>query len=242
MPTQRPAPTAHRIPVRPHARIGASTSHGPRPTARSAAAAAERARQGLARELHDELGSVLTAARLDVAWLRTHGEASSVDLSGRLQRLEHLLLDGQSQLRRVVEGLHPSALAQFGLPVAVESLARGLACRFEGQMSISVSAQAQLEGPAALALYRCAQECLTNVGRHARASQATLRLERHGDRIRLRISDNGQGFSPDRVGSGHQGLLGMRARLREVGGQLRIETRPGGGTRITASVPAPTSH
>lgn len=242
MPTQRPAPTVRRNPIRSHVRIGSSARQGPVPTTRSATSAAEGSRLGLARELHDELGSVLTAARLDVAWLRMNGPALQDDFSDRLQRLEHLLRDGQSQLRRVVEGLHPSALAQFGLPVAVESLAREMACRFEGQMTICVSAQAQLEGPAALAIYRCAQECLTNLGRHAKATRVELTLERRAGRVRLRVIDNGRGFSPDRVGTGHQGLIGMRARLRDAGGQLRIESRPGEGTRITASVTAPTSH
>lgn len=212
------------------------------PTRPSASESSDAFRSRLAQELHDELGSVLTAARLDVAWLRTHHSPARTDWSGRLQRLESLLREGQVELRRVVQGLHPSALEQFGLPVAIEALARDFAGRFVGEITIAVSAHAQLDGPAALALYRCAQECLTNLHRHAGAHRASLTLDCANGRIRLLITDDGCGFRPAGVAAGHEGIRGMRARLRAVQGHLRIESRANAGTRITASVPAPTRH
>jgi signal transduction histidine kinase len=212
------------------------------PTAASEPALTDALRSQLAQELHDELGSVLTAARLDVAWLRSQRSPSRSDWCGRLQRLETLLKEGQAELRRVVQGLHPAALEQFGLPVAIEALARDFATRFAGEMTIVVNARAQLDGAAALALYRCAQECLTNLHRHADARKASLQLQCIKGRIRLRIEDDGHGFRVDQVAPGHEGLQGMRARLRAVNGHLRIDSSPKAGTRITASVQAPTRH
>lgn len=242
MPTQRPTPTSPRNVNRRVAHPPSAIRPGTMPTPASDFESSDALRSQLAQELHDELGSVLTAARLDVAWLKTHCNHSRTELTGRLQRLESLLKAGQVELRRMVQGLHPSALEQFGLPIAIESLARDFASRFEGDMTVEVSLQAQLDGPAALALYRCAQECLTNLHRHAGALNASLRLECTNDRIRLIITDDGCGFRPDRVGAGHEGIRGMRARLRAVQGHLRIESHTPAGTRIIASLPAPTRH
>lgn len=242
MPSQRPTPTNTRSVGRPVSRPPSAMRRRSMPTAASASESTEALRSQIAQELHDELGSVLTAARLDVAWLRTHRSHPRTDWTGRLQRLETLLRDGQVELRRVVQGLYPSALEQFGLPVAIEALARDFATRFAGEMTITVSAQALLDGPAALVLYRCAQECLTNLHRHSGAHKASLTLECVNGRIRLIITDDGRGFQTDQVGAGHEGIKGMRARLRAMNGHLRIESRAQAGTRITASLPAPTRH
>lgn len=242
MPSQRPTPTRSRSVDRRVAHAPSAIRRRSTPTRPSASDSSEAFRSQLAQELHDELGSVLTAARLDVAWLRTHRSPSRTDWSSRLQRLEALLREGQVELRRVVQGLHPSALEQLGLPVAIEALARDFAGRFAGDITVTVNAHAQLDGPAALTLYRCAQECLTNLHRHSGAHRASLTLDSVNGRIRLLIADDGCGFRPEAVGAGHEGLRGMRARLRAVQGHLRIESRAHAGTRITASVPAPTRH
>ncbi len=252
MPTQRPAPTTVRSKRRQPAHFKAPRPLAgsiPTPPARAperprvpAESAADGRSRELAQELHDELGSVLTAARLDVAWLRLHGDDPAEALQTRLKRLEALLLEGHARLRQVVHGLYPSALEQFGLPAALEMLISEQDGRFNGSLRADISAQAQVDGPAALALYRCAQESLTNLHRHARARQARITLTRLGDRVQLQIRDDGCGFDPDGVGCDHHGLDGMRARLRAAGGELAVESRPGQGTCITASVGAPTAH
>lgn len=206
--------------------------------------AAEPQSRELAHELHDELGSLLTAARLDVAWLRQQSGSASAPAQAidRLERLEALLLEGHARLRQVVQGLYPRQLELFGLPAALHLLVREQAARFPGQLYSDIAEDAQVEGLAALALYRCAQECLTNLHRHANARQARLTLMRRGDRVQLQIRDDGRGFEPDGVGADHHGLAGMRARLQAATGELEIVSRPGGGTCITASVRAPTAH
>jgi signal transduction histidine kinase len=237
VPTQRPAPTnipRHRRPARAMAGLSAWTALN----------AAEPQSRELAHELHDELGSLLTAARLDVAWLRQQSGSASAPAQAidRLERLEALLLEGHARLRQVVQGLYPRQLELFGLPAALHLLVREQAARFPGQLYSDIAEDAQVEGLAALALYRCAQECLTNLHRHANARQARLTLMRRGDRVQLQIRDDGRGFEPDGVGADHHGLAGMRARLQAATGELEIVSRPGGGTCITASVRAPTAH
>ncbi len=88
-------------------------------------------------------------------------------------------------------------------------------------------------------LFRIAQEALTNVRRHARATEATLTLRAGGGAVRLTIRDDGRGFDPRAVGAGHYGILGMRERAKLLGGGLRIASRPGGGTTIRVTVPLP---
>ena len=107
-------------------------------------------------------------------------------------------------------------------------------------MAIVVDAEPidRLPLPAEEALYRIGQEALHNVVKHANASHATIRINRENDRVRLSVSDDGAGFDPDAVPRGHLGLIGMRQRVDLVGGDLRVESRPGRGTTIEASVPA----
>jgi signal transduction histidine kinase len=266
MPTQRPAPTAIRHPrrtARPFDRpivtlprvarpvddlpiLSPSTVASPAVDLEGSAAlpGADRRARELARELHDELGSLLTAARLDVAWLKQQdGDSMSMpQAQGRLARLETLLLEGHARLRQVVQGLYPRSLELFGLPAALHMLVRDQSDRFPGRLFSDIADDAQADGPAALALYRCAQECLTNLHRHAAARQARLTLMRQGDRVQLQIRDDGCGFDPDGVGPDHHGLAGLRDRLRSAGGEFEILSRPGQGTCITASVLALTSH
>jgi signal transduction histidine kinase len=88
------------------------------------------------------------------------------------------------------------------------------------------------------ALYRIGQEALHNIVKHANAATATIRIWREGDRVRLSVSDDGDGFDPDAVPRGHLGLIGMRQRVDLVGGELKVESRDGRGTTISAGVPA----
>ncbi len=244
MPTQRTTPTSARRTVRHNKPLAGLPAMIPTaagvPNAESPGN--DDHSRDLARELHDELGSVLTAARLDVAWLKMHHELRRDQWLERLQRLEALLLDGHARLRQVVQGLYPSALEHLGLPAALDMLIKDQAGRFDGRLHCDIAPQAQVEGPAALALYRCAQECLTNLHRHAGATRVALQLARIGDQVELKIVDNGCGFNPAQVGPRHHGLVGMRSRLRAVGGEVQILSQPGAGTQVIARVRAQTAH
>ena len=199
--------------------------------------ARESERAALARELHDELGAILTAARLDVAWLSAQGACQDPEIARRLQALRQLLGDGIGLKRRLVEDLHPTLLTHLGFGAALEQLLVSNRERFAGKLSSELDKSVNLTGDAALALYRVAQESLTNIHKYAGASEVRVRLTRSRGRIELSIEDDGCGFDPAAVGFGHQGLSGLRDRMLAVSGRFEVASAPGLGTVIRASLP-----
>ncbi len=197
----------------------------------------EAERAALARELHDELGAILTAARLDVAWLAAQPACHESQIAERLTALQRVLTQGIALKRRIVEDLHPTVLTHFGLVPALEQLLASHRTRFRGRVSASLDPSVAPAGEPALALYRIVQESLTNIHKYARADFVRVSLRRVRSRIELSIDDDGVGFEPAAVGPGHHGLAGMRHRMLAVGGQLDIAASPGMGTSIRAGVP-----
>lgn len=199
----------------------------------------EAERAALARELHDELGAILTAARLDVAWIAAQPACHAPQIAERLGALQRVLTQGIELKRRIVEDLHPTLLTHFGLVPALEQLLASHRTRFRGRVSASLDPSAAPTGEAALALYRIVQESLTNIHKYARADVVRVSLRRVRGRIELSIDDDGVGFEPAAVGPGHHGLAGMRHRMLAVGGQLDVAASPGLGTSIRAGLPMP---
>jgi signal transduction histidine kinase len=200
--------------------------------------AREDERHRLARDLHDELGALLTSAKLDVARIRPrlaaadpHGDA--------LQRLQHLggTLDQVIALtRRIAEDLRPSSLAHLGLVPTLEILARDFA-RTKG-ITVHGALQPVPLGPAAeLTAYRVVQESLTNVGKHAGASQVWLTLRTQDGQALLAVRDDGRGFDSRAARSSAHGLVGMRCRVQAERGLLRVDSQPGRGTHIAVTLP-----
>ena len=207
------------------------------------ARAQEEERERIARELHDGLGQALTAIRLDLsaACRRLGGdEGGATEYLGKAQRLTEESLD---ELRRMVFDLRPPALDHLGLVAALESYAREFEQRFDVQVSVAADEFAsRLPFEVETALYRICQEALTNVSKHADASQILLRLEHDSETVTLTVQDNGSGFDAASVldGSGALrsiGILSMERRAEELGGEFRIESSPGRGTRIRAAMP-----
>jgi len=193
----------------------------------------ERAR--LARELHDELGALLTAAKLDVARIRRMTK-SAPDIDERLKHMSELLDQGIALKRRIIEDLRPSALSNLGLVPALEILTTEFAQRSGLQLSVEL-AEVPTDDGDRLALYRLVQEALTNVLRHAKAKHVRVSLGEADGWLQLHIRDDGQGFNPDAVGAGHHGLLGMRYRIESLGGTLQLLSAPGRGTLVLARLP-----
>jgi signal transduction histidine kinase len=193
----------------------------------------ERAR--LARELHDELGALLTAAKLDVARIRRMTK-SAPDIDERLKHMSELLDQGIALKRRIIEDLRPSALSNLGLVPALEILTTEFAQRSGLQLSVEL-AEVPTDDGDRLALYRLVQEALTNVLRHANARHVRVSLGEADGWLQLHIRDDGQGFNPDAVGAGHHGLLGMRYRIESLGGTLQLLSAPGRGTLVLARLP-----
>jgi signal transduction histidine kinase len=199
----------------------------------------EAERAALARELHDELGAILTAARLDVAWLAAQPACHEPALAQRLEALRRVLAQGIGLKRRIVEDLHPTILTHLGLAPALEQLVASSRQRFDGRLAASIDPSVALDGEPALALYRIAQEALTNVHKYAGATLVRVALCRVRGRIELAVEDDGRGFDAGAVGCGHHGLAGMHHRMLAVHGTLELRSAPGTGATIRASVPAP---
>ena len=147
----------------------------------------------LARELHDELGGLLTAAKLDIARVRKRVEGTGPEVAERIRHLGQMLDAGIALKRRIIEDLRPSSLANLGLQRTLEIQCREFAARSEIRVQADI-ADLRLDAEHALAIYRVVQEALTNVSKYARASEVQVQLQRTGDRVILRVHDDGCGF------------------------------------------------
>jgi signal transduction histidine kinase len=195
----------------------------------------ERAR--LARDLHDELGALLTAAKLDAARIRMRLAGTAPEA---LERLAHLVasLDGVIALKRSIsENLYPSALRQLGLVPTLQNLAEEFA--LAAGIPVHCALQpVQLQPSAALMVFRLVQESITNISKYAQASQVWLALHQAGDQVRLEVRDDGVGFDPAALPRRACGLVGMRYRVQAEQGSLRLSTALGEGTCIEVLLPA----
>jgi signal transduction histidine kinase len=197
----------------------------------------ESERFNVARELHDEMGALLTASKMHVAWLLRQGQALSPQMREKLQKLDGFLEQGVQVKRKVIEGLAPSALSNLGLTSALEALV-AQASSTAGIKMVFNGPNDALEPPqeVGIACYRAAQEALTNVQRHAKATEVRVDLDCTPQWIELRIKDNGQGFRNVGPGKTH-GLRGIRHRALSLGGTCAIQSAPGQGTIVAFRVP-----
>jgi protein-histidine pros-kinase len=195
----------------------------------------ESERSQLAKELHDELGGLITAAKMDMAWLQSH-IGSSLDAASeeKFRSVVQMLNQAMTLKRRVVESLRPSLLDHFGLPVALRSHFDE-ACRPAGIEFVASLPDEMLdiEPAAQLTLFRVAQEALTNLLARGSARHVELVIEPEGDRYQMTVGDDGQAMDAEQQRS----LVGMRHRVMGAGGRLDIVAQAGQGNRITAYVP-----
>lgn len=196
----------------------------------------EEERAYLARELHDELGSLLTAAKLDVARIKSKIGPDAPELQERLKHLTETLNSGIALKRNIIEDLRPSSLSNLGLVAALEILAResgernGLAIRFQLDAP-------PLDESAQLTVYRVVQESLTNITKYANAGQVQILLKTGPREVVLAIQDDGIGFDVAGIHPGTHGLHGMRHRVEAAGGRLTITSSAAGGTLVSATLP-----
>lgn len=198
----------------------------------------EQERAIIARELHDQLGQVLTALRMDAVWLRSRLSDTDPPAAERALMICDMVDDTISDIRSIATRLRPAVLDDLGLVEALEWFTND----FERRTVIScVFAHhgVGLVGEAiATATYRIAQEALTNVARHARASRVEVDLRGGGARLRLTVKDDGQGFDPEALDEFQAlGVAGMKERAGLVGGELVIQSGPGRGTEVRFSTP-----
>ncbi len=198
------------------------------------ARAEERAR--LAREIHDTLAQELTAIALHVEAATAAVRTDPVRAEELLQKALLLARGSLEEARQAVIDLRTSPLAGRSLPEALGALARAFTAETGIRVQLRV-AEIPLAASVESEVYRIAQEAFTNIRKHAQAREVTVRLQSSGTRARLRVEDDGRGFTrvtPRRAGFG---LIGMRERAKLLGGNIRIGSRPGGGTRLVVTVP-----
>ncbi|MES2530977.1 MAG: CHASE3 domain-containing protein [Pseudomonadota bacterium] len=189
----------------------------------------------LARELHDELGSLLTAAKLDVARLKSR-LADSPDAIQRLQHLTELLNSGIALKRRIIEDLRPSSLSNLGLVASLEILGREFAERSGIDVEMTLE-PAELDESNQLTVYRMVQESLTNIGKYAEASEATIVMKDYGTHVIVEVEDNGKGFDTRQLKPSTHGLAGMRHRVEAARGKLTVVSTLGQGSKLSVMLP-----
>jgi PAS domain S-box-containing protein len=206
--------------------------------------AREEERKSVAREIHDELGQALTGLIIELSWLED--KLAALPDSGRerplIEKVASMLRLTDStveSVRRIASELRPGLLDDFGLVAAIEWHAQefeqrtGVSCQVSSELDETVLSPEQ-----ATALFRIAQEALTNVARHAAATSVQVRLFREVGQVVLRVEDDGRGIGSENSSpSGSLGVVGMRERAALLGGSVQITGSPGGGTVVEARVP-----
>lgn len=205
--------------------------------------AQEEERRRIARELHDEVGQLLTGAKLSQEMLAADLPAEPAELRERALENVDLLDETMDVVRKLSLDLRPAALDELGLSAALEWHIE----RYQHQTGIKVTFRKallpkRLPDPQATAVYRIVQEALTNVARHASASEVSVEIACEGQHLRMQVTDNGCGFDTAavlRTGSAerHFGLVGLQERAALLGGKARVRSKPGQGTTITVELP-----
>ena len=198
-------------------------------------AAKEEEREKIARDIHDELGSILVRLKIEAALLATK---LPENLSGKARSIENLLDQAMGTASRVARQLRPGILKEFGLAAAIECQAddfahsTGISCRAQCDEGI------ELDADTSLALFRIVQEALTNIAKHARASLVVVRMKRENGNIALEIRDNGRGIAErDMEKPKSFGLRGIRERVQSLAGSFQIASAEQGGTLLMLKVP-----
>ena len=205
--------------------------------------AQEEERKKISRELHDVIAQTLTGINVRLAALKTDSTVSNYELQGRITSTQQLVEKSVEIVHRFARELRPSVLDDLGLIPALQSYMTtymedtGIRVNLKSFAGIE-----QADGTTRTVLYRIAQEALTNVARHAQATQADLSIQSPDGGICMEITDNGCGFTVEGKGSAKKnnrlGLLGMRERVEMIGGTFCVESSPGHGTTIRVEIPS----
>jgi signal transduction histidine kinase len=198
----------------------------------------------IAREVHDSAGQLMASAHIE---LDQAAATAPAELAPRFRRIKTLLDRVESDVRRLSHELRPTILDDLGIVPALRFLGEGVSSRTGLAVSVAGSSGGRLPPPVETVLYRVAQEALTNVGKHARASRVEVRVERSDREVLCEVCDDGVGFDSAKVLAGRGvrglGLIGMRERLAPLGGTIRYETTGHDrGTRLVVTIPLEASY
>ncbi len=201
-------------------------------------------RRRIARELHDSAGQTLTVLGLSLAQLVEHAEVAAPELAKEGKEIEGVVQQLHREIRTTSYLLHPPLLDECGLASALNMYVEGLAGRTDVAITLDVAASVgRLPADIELAIFRLVQECLTNIHRHSGSKTAVIRLTRDRESVRTEVRDHGKGIPPERLseiqsqGSG-VGIRGIRERIRQFHGEMKIESNAS-GTAVIVSIPIP---
>jgi len=199
----------------------------------------EEERVRIARDVHDELGQVLTALNMDVHWLQERIAEDQVDMKRKVLSILPFIASAIESVQRITSELRPAMLDELGLEPAIQwyleefQVRTGIECEFT-----MVSDDMQIGSDRATAVFRILQEALTNVVRHAVASRVSVDIKGGDDHLDVQITDNGRGISPSAICADNAfGLLGMKERALAFGGSIDIAGHPDGGTTVSLYLP-----
>jgi len=203
--------------------------------------AREEERRKVAQEIHDELGQILAALKMDLHWLRKRVREGPEAVVAKVDSMIDLGERTIAVVQRISSDLRPKMLDDLGLEPALDWLASDFQRRTQVDCSISVSVPpGMIGGNTATILYRVVQEALSNVGRHSRARKARVQLERVDGCMELRVEDDGIGITPAQCAASDSfGIIGMHERVEGIGGTVVVAGQPGKGTAVTARIPLP---
>ena len=202
----------------------------------------EEERKRISRELHDEVGQSLTAVNVVLGTLRNCGIGNAEISDRKLGEVQSLLRDTMETVHGFARDLRPAMLDELGLLPALRSYLKGFACRTGLRVSFRGNPiSEQLADVQKTVVFRIAQESLTNVNKHARASRVEIAIRKFRDGICMEVKDDGRSFTIGRITSartgGRLGLLGMQERARLINGQVTIKPQPGKGTTVQVVIP-----
>jgi PAS domain S-box-containing protein len=199
----------------------------------------EEERRMISRELHDEAGQALTALKMYIELILKGVSADAIELRQRISEAVKLTAQALNDIRRLAQDLRPPGLDALGLNFTLEDFCYEFSKRVGLEIKYQGCSLPVLSGIVRISLYRFLQEALTNVVKHAKASSVQVYLDYHHGQISLAVKDNGIGFELNNVKIKPKGigLVGMGERLAMLGGFLAIDSKPGQGTRLKATIP-----
>ena len=192
----------------------------------------------LARELHDEMGAILTSAKMDAGWIARTLDASAMNtIRERFDRLVKQLNEGIKLKRRIIDNLRPPLLEELGLTASLQAMVDEFRASTGKNIAFdSPPPEPNISSEKTLALFRIAQEALTNIRKYAQANCVQMALWTESGTVHLKVVDDGRGFDPSEV-SGTHGIAGMKYRVQMFGGRFSIVSAPSQGTQVEVTIP-----
>ncbi|MEZ5397298.1 MAG: GAF domain-containing sensor histidine kinase [Bryobacterales bacterium] len=199
----------------------------------------EEERRRISRELHDEVGQALLVVRLYLEMIESMLEKEKKPARTKLQDTREVVETTIVEMRRLISALSPNVLQELGLPASIRQFIKNLSRTFPGRVRMRMSNVEELPDGPKIMMYRLVQECFTNAVKHSNARNVSVELTRRNGLVRMRMHDDGVGFSIAEASQKREsfGIAGMRERVELLGGKIDIASAPGKGTKVSIAIP-----